>query len=106
MAGKGQNEEETEARGVRSEKRKVNSEKGRRAGRGKGRDVCKRGGNGGGEARRARGKVRGGGPTAGVPSGKGGGEAGGRVVACGTPEMAAESKESITGKYIAREIGQ
>ena len=41
-----------------------------------------------------------------IDMGPEGGEKGGRIVACGTPEMAAESKESITGKYIAREIGQ
>lgn len=41
-----------------------------------------------------------------IDMGPEGGEKGGCIVACGTPEMAAESKESITGKYIAREIGQ
>ncbi|MBE6098754.1 MAG: excinuclease ABC subunit UvrA [Anaerovibrio sp.] len=41
-----------------------------------------------------------------IDMGPEGGEKGGRIVACGTPEMAAESKDSITGKYIAREIGQ
>ena len=40
-----------------------------------------------------------------IDMGPEGGEKGGRIVACGTPEMAAESKDSITGKYIAREIG-
>lgn len=41
-----------------------------------------------------------------IDMGPEGGEKGGRIVAYGTPEMAAESKDSITGKYIAREIGQ
>ena len=41
-----------------------------------------------------------------IDMGPEGGAKGGRIVACGTPEMAAESKDSITGKYIAREIGQ
>ena len=39
-----------------------------------------------------------------IDMGPEGGAKGGRVVACGTPEMAAGSKESITGKYIAREM--
>ncbi|WP_297964553.1 excinuclease ABC subunit UvrA [uncultured Anaerovibrio sp.] len=41
-----------------------------------------------------------------IDMGPEGGEKGGRIVACGTPELVAESKDSITGKYIAREIGQ
>ena len=41
-----------------------------------------------------------------IDMGPEGGAKGGRVVACGTPEMAAGSKESITGKYIAREMGK
>ncbi len=41
-----------------------------------------------------------------IDMGPEGGEQGGRIVACGTPEMVAESKDSITGKFIAREIGQ
>ena len=39
-----------------------------------------------------------------IDMGPEGGAKGGRVVACGTSEMAAGSKESITGKYIAREM--
>ena len=37
-----------------------------------------------------------------IDMGPGGGEAGGRIVAAGTPEQVAGSKESITGKYIGR----
>ncbi len=36
-----------------------------------------------------------------IDMGPGGGESGGRVVACGTPEDVAASKESVTGKYLA-----
>ncbi len=39
-----------------------------------------------------------------IDMGPEGGAKGGRIVACGTPEMAAGCKESITGKYIAREM--
>ncbi len=41
-----------------------------------------------------------------IDMGPEGGAKGGRIVACGTPEMAAGSKESITGKYIAMEMGK
>ena len=39
-----------------------------------------------------------------IDMGPDGGAKGGRIVVCGTPEMAAVSKDSITGKYIAREM--
>ena len=39
-----------------------------------------------------------------IDMGPEGGAKGGRIVVCGTPEMAAVSKDSITGKYIAREM--
>ena len=39
-----------------------------------------------------------------IDMGPEGGVKGGRIVVCGTPEMAAVSKDSITGKYIAREM--
>ena len=32
-----------------------------------------------------------------------GGEAGGNIVACGTPEEIAECKQSYTGKYLKKE---
>jgi excinuclease ABC subunit A len=35
-----------------------------------------------------------------------GGEAGGRVVACGTPEEIADSRESRTGRYLAEVLGR
>ena len=35
-----------------------------------------------------------------IDMGPGGGEAGGRVVASGTPQEIAENPESITGKYL------
>ncbi|MDO4648850.1 MAG: excinuclease ABC subunit UvrA [Eubacteriales bacterium] len=35
-----------------------------------------------------------------IDMGPGGGEAGGRIIACGTPEEVKKCKESITGKYI------
>ena len=35
-----------------------------------------------------------------IDMGPGGGEAGGRIVACGTPEQIKEEKESMTGKYL------
>ena len=38
-----------------------------------------------------------------IDMGPGGGEAGGRVVACGTPEEVAASKKSVTGRYIAQD---
>ena len=40
-----------------------------------------------------------------VDMGPGGGDAGGRVVACGTPEQVATCPESVTGRYIAEELG-
>ncbi len=40
-----------------------------------------------------------------VDMGPGGGEDGGRVVACGTPEQVAACPESVTGRYIAEELG-
>ena len=40
-----------------------------------------------------------------IDMGPGGGDAGGRVVACGTPEDIARTPESITGRYIAEELG-
>ncbi len=40
-----------------------------------------------------------------VDMGPGGGDAGGRVVASGTPEHVAACPESITGRYIAEELG-
>ena len=39
-----------------------------------------------------------------IDMGPEGGEKGGRIVACGTPENVAAANDSITGKYIAREI--
>ena len=39
-----------------------------------------------------------------VDMGPGGGEAGGRVVAAGSPEQVAACSESITGRYIAEEL--
>lgn len=39
-----------------------------------------------------------------IDMGPEGGAKGGRIVVCGTPEMVGVSKESITGKYIAREM--
>ena len=39
-----------------------------------------------------------------IDLGPGGGEAGGRVVATGTPEEVAACPESITGRYIAEEL--
>ena len=38
-----------------------------------------------------------------IDMGPGGGEAGGRIVACGTPEEIAASKQSVTGRYIAQD---
>lgn len=35
-----------------------------------------------------------------IDMGPGGGDAGGRIVACGTPEEVRETKESVTGRYI------
>lgn len=35
-----------------------------------------------------------------VDMGPGGGESGGRIVACGTPEEIASSKESVTGRFL------
>lgn len=35
-----------------------------------------------------------------VDMGPGGGEAGGRVVACGTPEQIAANPDSVTGRYL------
>ena len=36
-----------------------------------------------------------------IDMGPGGGEAGGRVVATGTPEQIAEDKNSVTGRFLA-----
>lgn len=38
-----------------------------------------------------------------IDMGPGGGEAGGRIVAVGTPEQISENEDSITGKYV-REV--
>ena len=35
-----------------------------------------------------------------IDMGPGGGEAGGRIIACGTPEEVASAKGSVTGKYL------
>ena len=35
-----------------------------------------------------------------IDMGPGGGEAGGRVVACGTPEQINKNKDSITGRFL------
>ena len=35
-----------------------------------------------------------------VDLGPGGGQAGGRIVACGTPERIAASPDSVTGRYL------
>ncbi len=40
-----------------------------------------------------------------IDMGSGGGEDGGRVVACGTPEQVAACSESVTGRFIAEELG-
>ena len=40
-----------------------------------------------------------------IDMGPGGGEDGGRVVACGTPEQVAACSESVTGRFIAEELG-
>ena len=37
-----------------------------------------------------------------IDMGPGGGEAGGRVVAAGTPEEIAQNGQSITGRYLAK----
>jgi excinuclease ABC subunit A len=39
-----------------------------------------------------------------VDMGPGGGEAGGRIVATGTPAQVAANPKSITGRYLAREL--
>jgi excinuclease ABC subunit A len=39
-----------------------------------------------------------------IDMGPGGGIAGGRVVACGTPEEIAGCEESITGRYLKEEL--
>ena len=39
-----------------------------------------------------------------IDLGPGGGEAGGRIVAAGTPEQVAREPESVTGRYIAEEL--
>jgi excinuclease ABC subunit A len=36
--------------------------------------------------------------------GPGGGEAGGNIIAAGTPEKIADIKESITGKFLKEEL--
>ncbi len=41
-----------------------------------------------------------------IDMGPGGGEAGGRVVATGTPAQVAQNPSSVTGKYLARECGE
>ena len=40
-----------------------------------------------------------------IDMGPGGGQDGGRVVACGTPEQVAACPESVTGRFIAEELG-
>ena len=40
-----------------------------------------------------------------IDMGPGGGEDGGRVVACGAPEQVAACSESVTGRFIAEELG-
>ena len=40
-----------------------------------------------------------------VDMGPGGGQDGGRVVSCGTPEQVAACPESVTGRFIAEELG-
>ena len=40
-----------------------------------------------------------------IDMGPGGGDAGGRVVAAGTPREVAENKDSVTGRYLALETG-
>ena len=40
-----------------------------------------------------------------IDMGPGGGDEGGYVVACGTPEQVAACPESVTGRYIAEELG-
>ena len=40
-----------------------------------------------------------------IDMGPGGGQDGGRVVACGTPEQVATCPESVTGRFIAEELG-
>ncbi len=39
-----------------------------------------------------------------IDMGPGGGEAGGRIVATGTPTQVAANPKSITGRYLAREL--
>ena len=39
-----------------------------------------------------------------IDMGPGGGEAGGRIVAMGTPTQVAANPKSITGRYLAREL--
>lgn len=39
-----------------------------------------------------------------IDMGPGGGEAGGRIVACGTPEQVAMCEESVTGRYVRDEL--
>ncbi|WP_240611326.1 hypothetical protein [Actinobaculum sp. 313] len=41
-----------------------------------------------------------------IDMGPGGGEAGGRVVASGTPEQIASDPASITGRYLAEHLNQ
>ena len=41
-----------------------------------------------------------------IDMGPGGGEAGGRIVACGTPEQVAACAESVTGRYLEKELGE
>ena len=39
-----------------------------------------------------------------IDMGPGGGEAGGRVMACGTPEQIAACPDSVTGRYVREEL--
>ena len=39
-----------------------------------------------------------------IDMGPGGGDAGGRIVAAGTPEEVAASPESVTGRYLAETL--
>ena len=41
-----------------------------------------------------------------IDMGPGGGEQGGRIVACGTPEVIAGHPDSLTGRYLAQVMGQ
>ena len=41
-----------------------------------------------------------------IDMGPGGGEAGGRIVACGTPEQVAACEASVTGRYLKKELDE